>query len=221
MRMADHFEDLGEQPGPQWLSTPVEECVAIDSVIEHGRRFLNCDFQKLHSLQSLGLQLFAVGEWVVPLETLQHDARIDIDQEMVVLGAVVQSLEGLGFILDSLYGLEEALQLAALIRPGGSGRCRDVADELCGQGRRRRAAICSCVGSHLDVLISLIWKRQGREAWHKFTARKRLRGCCRQKESFDSVQRDASVCESMSKTRRHEGSGLIDLAYIMPHFNST
>lgn len=154
--MAEHFEDLGEQPGPQRLSASVEEYVAIRGIIEHGGCFLDCDFQELHRLQRLRLQLLAVGEGIVPLETLQHDACVDVNQEMVVFGAVIQGLEGFRLILDSLDGLKESLQLAVLVRPGRSGRCGDVADELCSQGRWRGATVCRRVGSHLDMLISLI-----------------------------------------------------------------
>lgn len=116
--MAEHFENLGKEPGPQWLQAPVEKCAAICGVIQNGRGFLDGDLQELHSLGSLGFELLTIGEGVVPLEALKNDASIDINQEVIMLDTFVGRLEGIRIILDPLYGFKETLQLTVLVRSG-------------------------------------------------------------------------------------------------------
>lgn len=80
--------------------------------MENGWCFRNGDFQEMYSLQSICIQLFTVGEGIVPLETFEDDTGVDIDQHVVVLDPFLHSFERAWLILDPLNHLKEALELA-------------------------------------------------------------------------------------------------------------
>lgn len=116
MWVSQHVENPRKQPDPERFPTSVEKLGAISSEKEHRRIFLYGELQKLHSLRSLRLQVFTIGEGIIPLETVELDAGIDVDQHVVVLAVILWRLEKSGVILDVLYGLKKTFEFAVFVR---------------------------------------------------------------------------------------------------------
>lgn len=154
MWVTKHLQELREQPDPERLAASVKEFGAIGGEEQHSGILQNSEPQELHGLRDLGLQVITVGKGIIPLETIELDASVDVDQHVVVFKVILWCLEQSRVVLDALYSLEEMLQLAILVWLGGSGCVCDVADQLCSQGGWGDTAICSWLKGHIAAFIS-------------------------------------------------------------------
>lgn len=99
----------------------MEKGFAVSGMVEDGGSLLDSNLEELYGLQSFVRQPVTIGERVVPLEPLQDNTGVDVDQGMVVVHSLGGGLEAVGVILDGLDCLEQTLELASLIGPGGPG----------------------------------------------------------------------------------------------------
>lgn len=150
--MAEHAEQLGQDPQPQGLGAAAQEGLAISGALEDSWGLVDGDPEEVYRLHCIYAQPLPIGEGVIELQAIEKHAAADVDQQMIVLDALLVSLEAGGIVLDSFNDAEEAFQFGGLVRPRRFGRGRNVLDELRSEGRGRRC--CSARGISKGAMLA-------------------------------------------------------------------